>query len=57
VLAFGMILRWRAAMYLRFRRLVAEEPAGAHATSRARPGRPRRNRGAPSRDGPTAGPR
>jgi membrane protein CcdC involved in cytochrome C biogenesis len=26
VLAFGMILRWRVGMYLRFRRLIAEGP-------------------------------
>ena len=29
VLAFGMILRWRLGMYLSFRRLLAEPPAGA----------------------------
>lgn len=29
VLAFGMIARWRAAMYFRYRRLVADEDAAA----------------------------
>lgn len=33
VLAFGMILRWRAAMYFKYRRLVAEDGAAQGAVA------------------------